>query len=187
MSTATPLVFRPSLAQRSLTGLLFAGSWIVGIRLLVLLIQNLPRMHAVLKLAQVSDEPTAMLWVSLIASVTACLLGGLLLVLSLTAMLLVEGTQVFVDEMGIAVESLAVPRRFARWLGAGRLTWKEIRTLEKHRLFFVLRSGGEEEDQETVSLKAANRPPVLRFLLVDELERLILMILERSPNLHFEE
>jgi hypothetical protein len=27
------------------------------------------------------------------------------------------------------------------------------------------------------------RPPVLRFLLVDELERLILTIIERSPNL----
>ena len=123
---------------------------------------------------------------SLLASVTACLLGGLLLVLSLTAMLLVEGTQVFVDEMGIAVECLAVPRRLARWLGAGRLAWKEIHSLEKHRLFFVLRSGGEKAPSET-SLKAADRPPVLRFLLVDELERLILMILERSPNLRFEE
>ena len=186
MSTATPLVFRPSVAQRTLTGLLFAGSWIVGIRLLVLLIQNLPRMHAVLKLAQATNEPTAMLWVSLLASVTACLLGGLLLALSLTAMLLVEGTQVYVDEMGIAVESLAVPRRLARWLGAGRLGWKEIRTIEKHRLFFVLRSGGEKDPQGD-SFQAVNRPPVLRFLLVDELERLILMILERSPNLHFEE
>lgn len=186
MSTATPLVFRSSVAQRSLTGLLFAGSWIVGIRLLVLLLQNLPRMHAALRLAQVSEEPTVLLWVSLVASVTACVLGGFLLALSLAAMLLVEGTQVFVDEMGIAVECLTVPGRFARWLGAGRLTWKEIHTLEKHRLFFVLRSGGNEEPG-VISIKAANRPPVLRFLLVDELERLILMILERSPNLRFEE
>jgi hypothetical protein len=184
MSTATPLVFRPSLAQRSLTGLLFAGSWIVGIRLLVLFLQNLPRMHAALKLAQVSEEPTLLIWVSLAAALAACVLGGLLLVLSLTAMLLVEGTQVFVDEMGIAVECLAVPRRFAQWLGAGRLTWKEIHTLEKHRLFFVLRSGGADEPG-AITLKADR--PVLRFLLVDELERLILMILERSPNLHFEE
>ena len=186
MSTATPLVFRSSVAQRSLTGLLFAGSWIVGIRLLVLLLHNLPRMLAALKLAQVSEEPTVLLWVSLVASVTACVLGGVLLALSLTAMLLVEGTQVFVDEMGIVVECLTVPGRFARWLGAGRLTWKEIHSLEKHRLFFVLRSGGAEEPG-VISIKAANRPPVLRFLLVDELERLILMILERSPNLRFEE
>jgi hypothetical protein len=186
MSTATPLIFRPSLAQRSLTGLLFAGSWIMGIRLLVLLIHNLPRMHAALRLAQVSEEPTLWLWVSLAASITACVLGGILLVLSLTAMLLVEGTQVFVDEMGIAVECLAVPRRFARWLGAGRLTWKEIHTLEKHRLFFELRSGGEDASNAT-SIRVANRPPVLRFLLVDELERLVLMILERSPNLRFKE
>jgi hypothetical protein len=186
MSTATPLVFRPSVAQRSVMGLLFAGSWIVGIRLLLLLIQNLPRMHAALKLAHVSDEPTTFLWVSLIASVTACVLGGFLLVLSLTAMLLVEGTQVLVDEMGISVEYLAVPRRFARWIGAGRLAWKEIHTLEKHRLFFVLHSGGEEEPGKA-SIRTASRPPVLRFMLVDELERLILTILERSPNLRFED
>jgi hypothetical protein len=86
--------------------------------------------------------------------------------------------------MGIAVECLAVPRRFAQWLGAGRLTWKEIHSLEKHPLFFVLRSGGAD-DPSAITLKADR--PVLRFLLVDELERLILMILERSPNLHFEE
>jgi len=182
MSTATPLVFRPSLAQRSLTGLLFAGSWIVGIRLMVLFLHNLPRMYAALKLAQVSEEPTLLLWTSLAAAVTACILGGLLLVLSLTAMLLVEGTQVFVDEMGIAVECLAVPRKLARWLGAGRLAWKEIHTLEKHRLFFVLR--GEKSPDDTLPTAPL---PVLRFLLVDELERLILMILERSPNLRFEE
>jgi hypothetical protein len=50
----------------------------------------------------------------------------------------------------------------------------------------VLRSGGED-DSGPASIRAANRPPALRFLLVDELERLILMILERSPNLRFEE
>ena len=186
MSTATPLVFRPSVAQRSVVGLLFAGSWVVGIRLLMLFIQNLPRMYGALKLAKASEEPTVWLWVSLVATITACLLGGILLVMSLTAMLLVEGTQVFVDEMGISVECLAVPRRLARWIGAGRLSWKEIHALEKHPLFFVLRSGGDTEEEET-SIKAANRPPVLRFLLVDELERLVLMILERSPNLRFEE
>lgn len=186
MSTATPLVFRPSLAQRSLVGLLFAGSWIVGIRVLVMLVQNLPRMHAALKLAKVSEEPTLWLWISLGAAVSACILGGILLVVSLTTMLLVEGTQVFADEMGISVECLTVPKRLARWLGAGRLTWKEIHSLEKHRLFFVLR-GQTEQGQEQHLLRPANGLPVLRFLLVDELERLILLIIERSPNLQFED
>ncbi len=182
MSTATPLVFRPSVAQRTLVGLLFAGSWIVGIRILVLLVQGLPRMHGALKLAQVSSEPTFWLWVSLVAAIAACLLGGVLLALSLTALLLVEGTQVLVDEMGLAVEYLAVPRAIARWVGAGRVTWKEVRSLEKHRLFFVLRSG-DPDDPGKEAIRASSRPPVLRFLLVDELERLILMIIERSPNL----
>ena len=180
MSTATPLVFRPSVAQRSLTGLLFAGSWIVGIRLMMMFVQNLPRMQAALKLARASEESTFLLWVGLAVSVTACVLGGLLLVLSLIAMLLMEGTQVVVDELGISVECLSVPRRLARRLGAGRLSWKEVHTLEKHRLYFVLRGTRE-------AAAVVDKPPVLRFLLVDELERLILMILERSPNLSFEE
>ena len=181
MSTATPLVFRPSVAQRSLTGLLFVGSWIVGIRLMVAFLHSLPRLYVALKFAQAAGEPSVFIWVNLAASISACAVGGVLLVLSLTAMLLVEGTQVIIDELGITVESLAVPRRLARWLGTGRLSWKEIRTLEKHRLFFVLRGGGEDPAPQ------AGKHPVVRFLLVDELERLVLMILERSPNLHFEE
>ena len=75
MSTATPLVFRPSVSQRSLTGLLFAGSWIVGIRLMMMFVQNLPRMQAALKLAHASEGPTFLLWVGLAVSVTACILG----------------------------------------------------------------------------------------------------------------
>lgn len=154
----------------------------MGVRILVLLIQGLPRMHAALKLAQVSSEPTLWLWIILTTAIAACLLGSILLVLSLTALLLVEGTQVLVDEMGIAVEYLAVPRPIARWIGAGRFTWKEVRSLEKHRLFFVLRSGDSEAPRHA-SLRVSIRPPALRFLLVDELERLILLIIERSPNL----
>ena len=188
MSTATPLVFRPSVAQRSLTGLLFVGSWIVGIRLMVAFLHSLPRMYAALRFAQASGEPATLVWVSLAASVSACAVGGVLLVLSLAAMLVVEGTQVMVDELGITVECLAVPRRLARRLGAGRLSWKEIRTLEKHRLFFVLHGGGEDPDPAArTPRQRAGKPPVIRFLLVDELERLVLTILERSPNLRFEE
>lgn len=186
MSTTTPLVFRPSVAQRSVVGLLFAGSWIVGIRVLVDLIQDFPRMHAAIQLAKVSNEPTVWLWVSLGAGLAACALGGVLLVVSLLVMLLVEGTQVLTDELGIAVEYLAVPRSLARRFGAGRLTWKEIGGLEKHRLFFVLRSQPERQGDHD-SIREASRPPVLRFLMVDELERLVLLIIERSPNLRFEE
>ena len=41
MSATSPLVFRPSIAQRTLSVLLCAGSWLVGVRGLYLLI-NLP-------------------------------------------------------------------------------------------------------------------------------------------------
>ena len=91
-------------------------------------LHSLPRLYVALKFAQAAGEPSVFIWVNLAASISACAMGGVLLVLSLTAMLHVEGTQVIIDELGITVESLAVPRRLARWLGTGRLSWKEIRT-----------------------------------------------------------
>ena len=183
MSTATPLVFRPSLAQRSLTGLLFAGSWIVGIRVLVQLVQSLPRMYGALKMAQATADPTTWLWISLIVAVAACALGGILMLLSALGLLLVEGTHVIVDEIGIVVDYSAVPGPLARWIGSGRLTWKEIQALDQNYPFFIVRGGTSADSQET-NLRA---PATLRFLIVDELERLILLILERSPNLRFKE
>ena len=46
MSATSPLIFRPSVAQRTLSALLCAGSWLVGVRGLYLLINNLPRLLA---------------------------------------------------------------------------------------------------------------------------------------------
>jgi hypothetical protein len=102
--------------------------------------------------------------------------GSLLLVGTLLGLLMVEGSQVLVDELGIAVEHNALPAPLGRKLGAGRLAWKRITRLERSGPFFVLRGGGEPAPDFP-------RDPVLRFLMVDELERLVLTILERSPNL----
>ena len=184
MSVATPLIFRPSGAQRTLSALLFAGSWLVGIRALVLLFTNMPHLTAALRQAAAMGEPTSALWFWLVASVLLCLAGGLLLFFSLLGLILIEGTQVLVDEMGISVEHAGLPRAVARRLGAGHLPWKRLLRLEKGKVFFILR-GGLPPGEATTSLLAFNTQSTLRFMVVDELERLIHIILERSPNLTF--
>ena len=181
MSSLTPLVFRPSLAQRAVALLLFAGSWLVGIRGLVQVIQQLPRILALIRMAEMNAEPTLRLWVALGASVAACAGGGILLLLAIIFLLFIEGTQVLVDEVGLTVELGPVPGPLARRLGAGRLAWKQVGHLEKGRFFFVLKGGGDPEAD------LRGREPVLRFLLVDQLDRLILTILEKSPNLNFKD
>lgn len=182
MTVLSPLVFRPSVAQRAVALLLFAGSWLVGVRGLVYVIQQVPKLLALLRMAEASSEPTFRLWVALVSSVAACVAGGLLLLLSVLFLLFIEGTQVLVDEMGLSVELGPLPGALARRMGAGRLAWKQVGAFEKGRFFFILRGGG---DPEGPKLPGQGPDPVLRFLVVDQLDRLVLTILERSPNLRF--
>jgi len=180
MSTATPLVFRPSVTQRTLAALLCAGSWLVGVRALVLLIQLIPRLHAALWLARTTGESPWMIYLALAAAISACVVGGILLLLAVLALLLIEGCQVLVDDLGIAVVLGGLPGGLARKLGAGRLGWKQVSSLEKGRFTFVIKGAGDPTGQPGPA-------PTLHFLVVDELERLVLLILERSPNLRFTE
>jgi hypothetical protein len=184
MSVATPLVFRPSAIQRTLGVLLFAGSWLVGIRALFLLTNHMPRLTATLRQAMAMGEPTVTLWIWLTVSVLLCLAGGMLLFLSLLGLIVIEGTQVVVDETGITVDHAGLPRPIAKRLGAGHLPWKHVLRLNKGHFFFIL-GGGVPPGEATDSLHAINIPLTLKFMMVDELERLILIILERSPNLTF--
>lgn len=184
MSVATPLVFRPSVAQRTLAALLFAGSWLVGIRALELLFDQLPHRTAALRQAMAMGEATTALWFWLAVSLLLCLAGGLLLLCSLLGLILIEGTQVLVDELGITVDHAGLPRPLARRLGAGHLPWKRVLRLEKGRLFFILK-GGLAPGEPVDSLLALNTQSTLKFLVVDQLERLILIVMERSPNLTF--
>lgn len=184
MTVLTPLIFRPSLAQRAVALLLFAGSWLVGVRGLMHLIQNMPRLLAMIHMAEANGEPIWRLWVALVSSVAACGAGSVLLVLSILFLLLIEGTQVLVDEVGLSVELGSLPGPLARRFGAGRLAWKQVASLEKGRFFFILRGGG---DPESGNMLGSLPNPVLRFLVVEHLDRLILTILERSPNLRFED
>ena len=178
----TPLMFRASLQQRAMAFLLFAGSWIAGARALSNILARLPGLHFALKTAEANGESTAILWLLIVLALLAVLLSGLLLLGSLLFLLLVEGTMVVVDMVGLAVEIHSLPAPLAKRLGVGRLGWKHIRGLERKGFFFILRGGG------TGAPNPGGIPdPDLRFLLVDEMERLVLTILERSPNLKLED
>jgi len=180
MSAGSPLVFRPSFAQRAMAMLLFAGSWLVGVRALAQIMERLPVLRASLKVAEAAGEPTWSFWVAVTAALGAVVAGSILLLGTLLGVLMVEGSHVMVDELGLSVEHNALPLPLARKLGAGRLPWKRISRLERSGPFFVLRGGGEARPGDP-------KDPTLRFLLVDELERLVLIILERSPNLRHDD
>ncbi|GLH74110.1 hypothetical protein GETHLI_26120 [Geothrix limicola] len=180
MSVGSPLVFRPSFAQRAMAMLLFAGSWLVGVRALAQILERLPVLRASLRVAEAAGDPTWSFWVAVVAAFGAVLMGSLLLLGTLLGVLLVEGSHVLVDDLGLSVEHNALPASLARRLGAGRLLWKQISRIERSGPFFVLRGGGDPG-------ATLRKDPNLRFLLVDELERLVLTILERSPNLKHED
>lgn len=178
MSTSTPLVFRPNLAQRALAALLCVGSWMVGVRAMAAFIESLPRMTRALKVAEMAGEPTLSLWFHLIAALAALVFAGGLLLLSILGFLMVEGSVVLVDELGISVEHHLLPGPIGRWLGAGRLTWKQVSYLKRTGPFFVLQGASTDHN-------SGFNPRPLKFLLVEELQRLVSLILERSPNLRF--
>ena len=158
----------------------FAGSWLVGVRALAQILERLPVLRASMKVAESAGEPTWSFWIAVTAALGAVVAGSLLLLGTLLGVLMVEGSQVLVDELGLSVEHNALPTTLARKLGAGRLLWKRVSRLERSGPFFVLRGGGEPG-------YTGPRDPNLRILMVDELERLILTIYERSPNLIHED
>ncbi len=177
MSVGSLLVFRPSFAQRAMAVLLFAGSWMVGVRAMAQILAHLPALRVGLAVAEMNGDATWSFYVAMVASVAALLAGGMLLLGTLLGVLLVEGSHVLVDELGIAVEHMALPPFLARRFGAGRLSWKRISRITRRGFFFVLEGGGE------AAQVLEPKDPTLRFLMVDELERLVLLVIERSPNL----
>jgi type III secretory pathway component EscS len=186
MSATSPLVFRPSLAQRALAVLLCAGSWLVGVRAMGILVNAVQGLATILHQSLALGEPTSRLWLILVVSLALCFLAGLLLLCATLGLFLIEGTQVVVDEMGVTVDHAGLPRPLARRLGAGHLPWKYVSRMEKGRIFFLLKGGAPP--QEPVSeLAASLGHTTLKFLMVDELERLVLVIMEKSPNLTFKD
>ncbi len=177
MSITTPLAFRPSFLQRTTAMLLFVSSWMVGLRVGSELIRQVPRLWIHVHQAQAAGDPVFVLWMLFSAAILMVILGLAGLLASLALVLLLEGTHVLVDELGITVQLQLLPPTLARWAGAGRLSWKHVGVLRRSGPFFVVEGvkGAHPEPGHLVE-------PTLRFLLVDELESLVTIILERSPN-----
>jgi hypothetical protein len=175
MNGAAPLVFRASAAQRAITVSLALGCLLISVRGGHLMAQSLPKVLYQLKLARCMEEPTLFIWLSLALSLAVLLAAGAAMAFSVLALVLVEGTQVIVDGHGIAVECPLLPGPLARRLGAGRVPWESIAGVGRRKARFVVTGG-------TCS-KGPKRNVSVGFLFVDELERLMLLVIERSPNL----
>ncbi|MDR2696985.1 MAG: hypothetical protein LBB40_00740 [Holophagales bacterium] len=176
MNSVTPLIFRASSAQIAVVITLVLGCLLVTGYGMSLMFKNLSEIWYQLKLAQSqSGESTVLIWISLIAGCFVMLIAGVVLLLAVLALVLIEGTQVLVDEFGISVECPLLPGPIARIFGVGRLSWKKVTKIERRKMYFVLRG-------ETAPNKSSSKETI-KFLLVDNLEYLIFIIMERSPNL----
>jgi len=176
MTVASPLVFRASPAQRATALILALGCLLVSGRGMSLMIQNFPSMWYQLKLAQSqAGEPTFFIWASLAAACLAMLISAIVLVLVIVMFLLIEGTNILTDELGISVECQLLPQPIAKRLGAGRILWTDVTKIERRRMYFVLY--GQEKPENPLN------NAMIKFLLADQLDRLIFLIIDRSPNL----
>jgi hypothetical protein len=176
MNDAAPLAFRASAAQRAVTVSLALGCLLISVRGGHIAVESVPKVLGQLKLARsMGGEPTFFIWLGLVASLLALLAAGTVLVLSVLVLVLVEGTQVFVDADGIAVECPLLPAPLTRRLGAGRIRWENVRGVGRRKMRFVV-TGDTDSN-------ASKRGGSIGFLFVDELERLVFLIIDRSPNL----
>jgi len=176
MTAISPLVFRASPAQRAAALVLALGCLLVSGRGMSLMIQTFPQMWFQLKVAQSQPgEPTFFIWASLAAACLAVLVSATVLVSVIVMFLLIEGTHILTDEFGICVECQLLPLPIARKLGAGRIPWKNVTKIERRRIYFVIH--GEEKPESPLN------NAMIKFLLADHLDRLIFLIMDRSPNL----
>jgi len=146
------------------------------------LLEQMPILHGVIVQARAVGDDPWMAWLLMTLAIAAVLVAGILLLASILGLVLMEGTQVFVDELGIAVELGYLPSAFAHWLGAGRIPWKQVGTLKRSGPLFVILADGRDPD----GTSGEPQSPI-RLLVVDEIERLVNLILERSPNLSFKD
>ncbi|MDR2561547.1 MAG: hypothetical protein LBC63_07235 [Holophagales bacterium] len=176
MTAASPLVFRAGPAHRATALILALGCLLVSGRGMSLMIHNFPHIWFQLKVAQSqAGEPTFFIWASLVAACLAVLVSGIVLVLVIVMFLLIEGTHILTDELGISVECQLLPQPIARRLGAGRILWKNVTKIERRRMYFVI--FGEDKPENKLN------NAMIKFLLADHLDRLIFLIIDRSPNL----
>ena len=169
------MIFRASKGQRAVALLLAAATTLVSGYSVSLITPNLPRMLYQLKLAQSQGEATMLIWLSLVLACIAALMAGIVFLAALVMLALIEGTQVRVDELGVTVKCTLLPPAAARLFGQGHIAWENITKLERRFAFFVLQ--GQKD------MGGLQKKTTIRFLMVDQLERLILLIIEHSKKL----
>ena len=183
MTITSLLIFRPNLTHRIIAAILCVGSCMAGARGLIFLLKCLPKLIFELNQTKAANEPTLFLWSLIVVLMLFCFIGGFLLVFCILGLILIESTNVIVDEVGITVEYLALPHHLAIYFGAGHLSWKHALKLEKNSIFFTLHGKEHNMACNKYGNHKQYKAIKLKFIIVDELDRLILTILERSPNL----
>ena len=184
MIAASPLVFKPSSYHRIFSVLLCLGSWMAGIRGLVMLVNYMPRLAACVHQARLLGESTYPIWAWVTVLIFFCLAGGLILVASIIGLMLIESTSITVDEIGITVAYSLLPKKMAIYFGAGHIPWNKVVRLEKQGIFFILYSG-QVNISGPNSFSLCRSESVVKFIVVHELERLVLTVLRCSPNITF--
>jgi len=184
MTTDAPLIFRPSPFHRLFAILLCIGSWMTGIRGLAVIIECVPKFMVNVQRARLAGESTFILWVCIVVFAVGCLLSGVFWVASILVLMIIEGTNITVDKIGINVEYELFPSRMATYFGAGYMPWNRVVRIEKHGVFFVLYGEQLSANSGSVDLTYKFRSSV-KFIIVQELDRLVLTIIKCSDNITF--
>jgi hypothetical protein len=178
------LIFRPSIFHRISAALLCMGSWMVGVRGLFMMVEYMPKVLVNIQIVKMAGEPTCLFWAYIVFLAVSCLVGGLLLATSILGFILIEGTNIVVDKIGITVAYTLLPKRLAVCFGAGYIPWNQVVRLEKRGVFFVLHSGQSSINGSGVD--SSNKFGFsVKFIIVYELERLVLTIMQYSRNMTF--
>ena len=149
-----------------------------------MLIEYVPKLMVNIQRARLAGESTCMFWVCIVVLTVGCLLGGFLLVTSILGLILIESTNITVDKIGITISYELLSRRLATYFGAGYIPWNKVVRLEKHGVFFVLYSEQPNVNDGSV-FSPYHSGSSVKFIVVQELERLVLTIIEYSRNITF--
>ncbi|MFM8234233.1 MAG: hypothetical protein ACKN9J_03995 [Holophagaceae bacterium] len=140
-------------------------------------VEKLPSLWTQVHFLKLQGESPEFLYGSISLLAVSGVTSVVVLVLSLLFLILVETTQVVIDDLGITVQHHFIPAGLSRYLGGGRLPWKQI--VKLRRRFFLFQLHAEPDPETPHSLKVLQ----IHFVLVDYLEELITIIVNKSPRL----
>ncbi len=143
------------------------------------IIERLPFLWTQVHFLKLQGESPGFLYGSIGILIVSGLLSVVILILSIIFLILVETTQVVIDDIGITIQHQVIPAWLSKRLGGGRLTWKRIVRLQRKFFLFHLSA---EIDQEIPESLAVLR---IHFVLVEYLEELITIIVNKSPHLRW--